>query len=129
MASTEATFACLTNVNVRLPVPQPTSRTRSPATRPAKSINSGASLRLQRPIKESYLSAPREMNFELMMAKNRSLYSSVSIGSAPWKQLLICQCLSWVKSRHELVRVMSALPPKADMDQRGRDLRFVPFWD
>src|SRR6516165_11730968 len=69
MASTAATFACLTNANVRLPVPQPTSRTRSPAAKPAKSINSGASLRLQRPIKESYLSAPRETNFELIVAQ------------------------------------------------------------
>jgi hypothetical protein len=36
-------------------------------------------------------------------------------------------CLLWVKSRqlHE-VRTMSALPPKADMDQQGCDVRFVP---
>ena len=27
------------------------------------------------------------------------------------------------------VRVMSALPPKADMDQYGRDVRFVPKAD
>jgi hypothetical protein len=27
------------------------------------------------------------------------------------------------------VRVMSALPPKADMDQHGRDVRFVPKAD
>ena len=27
------------------------------------------------------------------------------------------------------VRVMSALPPKADMDQQGRDVRFVPKAD
>jgi hypothetical protein len=27
------------------------------------------------------------------------------------------------------LRLMSALPPKADMDQRGRDVRFVPIAD
>ena len=33
------------------------------------------------------------------------------------------------KQTSEHVRVMSALPPKADMDWRGRDLRFVPKAD
>src|SRR5262249_15570446 len=33
------------------------------------------------------------------------------------------------KQTWKLVRVMSALPPKADMDQQGRDVRFVPIAD
>jgi hypothetical protein len=33
------------------------------------------------------------------------------------------------KQTSALVRVMSALPPKADMVQHGRDVRFVPKAD
>ena len=33
------------------------------------------------------------------------------------------------KRTSEQVRAMSALPPKADMDQYGRDVRFVPKAD
>jgi len=33
------------------------------------------------------------------------------------------------KQTFEHLRAMSALPPKADMDQSGRDVRFVPFPD
>ena len=33
------------------------------------------------------------------------------------------------KQTFERLRLMSALPPKADMDQHGRDVRFVPKAD
>ena len=33
------------------------------------------------------------------------------------------------KQTSEQVRIMSALPPKADMDPHGRDVRFVPKAD
>jgi hypothetical protein len=47
IASMLASPADFANAKVKLPVPQPTSRTASPSAIPVKSINSGASLRLQ----------------------------------------------------------------------------------
>jgi hypothetical protein len=36
----------------------------------------------------------------------------------------------WVRSRHQsIVRVMSALPPKADIAERQLDVRFAPKAD
>ncbi len=44
--------------------------------------------------------------------------------------ILSRSCSLWVKKRtSEQVRVMSALPPKADIGSAGRDVRFVPKAD
>jgi hypothetical protein len=50
IASTDAMSSRAQTANERLPVPQPTSSTRLPATSPAKSKNRGASRWLQGPM-------------------------------------------------------------------------------
>src|SRR5690606_29086777 len=64
---TAATLATSNTANARLPVPQPTSSTRSPWARPPNRISKGARRRLQRPICCSYASALVAANVELGM--------------------------------------------------------------
>src|SRR6516225_8723222 len=50
-------------------------------------------------------------------------------GSLCTATLLSCQCPLWVKSGHWCASMMSALPPKADINDAMRNVRFVPKAD
>ena len=51
----------------------------------------------------------------------------------PWVTSSRCspknECTLWVKSKLQRVRLMSALPPKADIDGNDGNVRFVPKAD
>src|SRR5947207_10678299 len=50
-------------------------------------------------------------------------YQIAALALCPWSRRSQCPLLGQ-KQTSAQVRAMSALPPKADMDQHGRDVRF-----
>ena len=70
-----AEISNVVSANVRLPVPQPTSKTFSPSASPTKSMNSGASFLLQRPMSCSYPVASLTLKLELIEAPMRCTHA------------------------------------------------------